>query len=64
MLRTTRLDIREQTGAVIENIRDILRAVGAELHDLAQLTSYLVNLNDFAGYNEAGWPRIGTSDDL
>jgi hypothetical protein len=40
---------------VIESIRDILRAVGAELHDLAQLTSYLVNMKDFAGYNEAGW---------
>ncbi|MDT7611679.1 MAG: 2-aminomuconate deaminase [Pseudonocardiales bacterium] len=51
-LGTTHLDIREQTRAVIENIRDILRAVGAELTDLAQLTSYLVNMNDFAGYNE------------
>jgi 2-aminomuconate deaminase len=51
-LGTTHLDIREQTRAVIENVRDILRAVGAELTDLAQLTSYLVNMNDFAGYNE------------
>ena len=49
---TTRLDIRAQTRAVIENIRDILRAVGADLTDLAQLNSYLVNMNDFAGYNE------------
>jgi len=37
---------------VIENVRDILREVGAELTDLAQVTSYLVNMNDFAGYNE------------
>jgi 2-aminomuconate deaminase len=51
-LGTTRLDIRAQTRAVIENIRDILRAVGADLTDLAQVTSYLVNMNDFAGYNE------------
>jgi 2-aminomuconate deaminase len=51
-LGTTRLDIRAQTRAVIENLRDILRAVGADLTDLAQVTSYLVNMNDFAGYNE------------
>ena len=49
---TTRLDIRIQTRAVIENIRDILHASGAQLNDLAEVTAYLVNMNDFAGYNE------------
>lgn len=49
---TTTLDIREQTRAVIENIRDLLRAVGADLSDLVQITTYLVNMNDFGGYNE------------
>ncbi len=49
---TTRLDIRVQTRAVIENIRDILRHAGAELSDLVEITAYLVNMNDFAGYNE------------
>jgi len=48
----TALDIRVQTRAVIENIRDVLAAVGAQLSDLAQLTTYLVSMNDFAGYNE------------
>ena len=48
----TDLDIREQTRAVIENIRDILASVGAELSDVVQITSYLVNMNDFRGYNE------------
>lgn len=48
----TDLDIREQTRAVIENMRDILQSVGAELNDLAQVTCYLVNMNDFGGYNE------------
>lgn len=48
----TTLDIRAQTRAVIENIRDVLAAVGAQLSDLAQLTTYLVSMNDFAGYNE------------
>jgi len=49
---TTRLDIREQTRAVIENIRDILRSAGADLKDVVEMTSYLVSMNDFAGYNE------------
>lgn len=48
---TTSLDIAEQTRAVIENIRDILRSVGADLDDLVQITAYLVNMNDFGGYN-------------
>lgn len=51
-LGTTRLDIRAQTRAVIENIRDILAEVGAGLDDIAQLTTYLVSMNDFGGYNE------------
>ncbi|WGY02919.1 RidA family protein [Nocardioides sp. QY071] len=51
-LGTTRLDIQAQTTAVIENIRDILRAAGGDLADLVQVTSYLVNMNDFGGYNE------------
>ncbi|MFJ8581384.1 RidA family protein [Micromonospora sp. NPDC093277] len=49
---TTDLDIRAQTGAVIESIRDLLRSVGADLADLVQVTSYLVNMNDFGGYNQ------------
>jgi 2-aminomuconate deaminase len=49
---TTHLDIRAQTRAVIENIREILRSVGADLSDLVEVTSYLVNMNDFAGYND------------
>jgi 2-aminomuconate deaminase len=51
-LGTTSLDIREQTRAVLHNINDILAAVGASLGDLVQVTTYLVNMNDFGGYNE------------
>ena len=51
-LGTTRLDIKTQTRAVIENIRDILQSGGAELKDVVELSTYLVNMNDFAGYNE------------
>jgi 2-aminomuconate deaminase len=51
-LGTTRLDIREQTRAVIENVRDILHSVGAGLDDVVSVTTYLVSINDFGGYNE------------
>jgi len=50
-LGTATLDIRAQTRAVIENIQDILRAVGAELTDLVSVTTFLVSMNDFGGYN-------------
>jgi 2-aminomuconate deaminase len=49
---TTKLDIRLQTRAVIENVRDILATQGAGLKDVVEITSYLVNMNDFGGYNE------------
>ena len=51
-LGTTHLDIRVQTRAVIENIRDILASAGADLGDIAEISTFLVNMNDFAGYNE------------
>jgi 2-aminomuconate deaminase len=51
-LGTTQLDIRIQTRAVIENIRDILQSAGAQLNDVVEISTYLVNMNDFAGYNE------------
>ena len=50
---TARLDVAVQTRAVIENIRDILRSVGCELDDVVQVTSYLVDMADFAAYNQA-----------
>jgi 2-aminomuconate deaminase len=46
------LDIREQTRAVLENIRDILASASASLADVVEITSYLVDMKDFAGYNE------------
>ena len=46
------LDIRVQTRAVIENIRDILAAAGASLADLVEVSTFLVSMDDFAGYNE------------
>ncbi|MBK7343920.1 MAG: RidA family protein [Saprospiraceae bacterium] len=49
---TTNLDIKAQTKAVIENIRDILSSEGAGLEDIVEISTFLVNMNDFGGYNE------------
>lgn len=49
---TASLDIGVQTRAVIENIRDILGSVGAGLSDVVEICAYLVNMNDFGGFNE------------
>ncbi len=51
-LGTTRLDIRKQTKAVIENIGSILESVGSSLEEVVDITTFLVNMNDFGGYNE------------
>jgi 2-aminomuconate deaminase len=51
-LGTARLDIRVQTREVIENIRDILHSSGAQLKDVVEISTYLVDMNDFDGYNE------------
>ncbi|OVZ65216.1 2-aminomuconate deaminase [Pigmentiphaga sp. NML030171] len=47
-----RLDIREQTRAVIQNIAAILQEAGASLSDLVEVSTFLVDMDDFAGYNE------------
>ena len=49
---TTRLDIRMQTRAVIDNIADILKSMDCTLADVVDVTTFLVNMNDFGGYNE------------
>ena len=51
-LGTTDLDIRTQTRAVFDNIGAALQPHGAGLADLVQVTTYLVSMNDFGGYNE------------
>ncbi len=51
-LGTMQLDIRAQTRAVIENLARILDAAGASLSDVVEVVTYLVDMNDFAGYNE------------
>lgn len=56
-LGTADLDIRLQTRAVIRNIESILAECGAGLTDIVQATTYLVNMNDFGGYNEV-WAEM------
>lgn len=46
------LDIKAQTRAVLDNINDILSSVGASLKDVVEISSYLVDMADFAGYNQ------------
>lgn len=46
------LDIREQTRAVLDNIAGILAAAGASLGDLVDITTFLVDMADFEGYNQ------------
>ncbi|MHA3792544.1 RidA family protein [Sphingomonas sp. YL-JM2C] len=47
----TRVDIAEQTRAVILNIERILQEAGGTLADIVDITTFLVNMHDFGGYN-------------
>ncbi len=49
---TTSLDIKAQTQAVFKNINSILAEEGADLSHVVDVTTFLVNMNDFKGYNE------------
>ena len=51
-LGVTRLDVAVQTRAVLETIDHILSEFDASLADVVEISSFLVNMNDFAGYNE------------
>jgi 2-aminomuconate deaminase len=46
-------DVAAQTRAVIDNIRDILGSMGAGLADVVEVSSFLVDMRDFAAYNAA-----------
>jgi len=50
---TKHLNIQVQTREVIKNIERNLANEGATLNDVVDVTSFLVNMNDFAGYNKA-----------
>ena len=46
------LDIKKQTKAVIQNIEAILKEAGCTLEDIVDVTTFLVDMKDFKGYNE------------
>ena len=52
-MNTKKLDIEIQTREVLKNIDKNLQTVGASLKDVVDVTTFLVNMNDFAGYNKA-----------
>jgi len=45
------LDVRVQTRAVLENIRDILEGAGAALADVVEVSTFLTDMAEFAAYN-------------
>ena len=46
------LDIKKQTTAVILNIETSLNSMNATLADVIDITTFLVDMRDFKGYNE------------
>ena len=46
------LDIHLQTEAVIKNIETLLGSMDASLKDVVDVTTFLVDMKDFKGYNE------------
>jgi 2-aminomuconate deaminase len=49
---TKHLNIETQTREVLLNIQKNLANEGATLNDVVDVTTFLVNMNDFAGYNK------------
>lgn len=49
---TKHLNIETQTREVLLNIQRNLANEGATLNDIVDVTTFLVNMNDFAGYNK------------
>ena len=50
---TKKLDAKVQTQEVLQNIDKNLAKEGASLANVVDVTSFLVNMNDFADYNKA-----------
>ncbi len=51
--RSLEYDIKEQTRAVINNVKTILEASGSSLENVLDVTSFLIDMErDFTGYNE------------
>lgn len=44
--------IAEQTGQVLRNLAEVLRAAGTSLEEVVKTTVYLADMNDFVAMNE------------
>ena len=44
--------IAEQTGQVLRNLTEVLRAAGTSLEEVVKTTVFLADMNDFAAMNE------------
>jgi len=45
-------DVRQQTARVLENLKAILEASGASLHQVVKTTVFLKDMNDFTAMND------------
>jgi reactive intermediate/imine deaminase len=50
--RKLRYDIRAEARAALENIQRILHAAGSALDHVLEVNTYLLDMRDFAAYNE------------
>lgn len=50
---TKYLNAETQTREVLNNIDKNLQKVGSSIKDVVDVSTFLVNMNDFAGYNKA-----------
>lgn len=46
-------DIEVQTRAVLENLKNVLKAAGCSMEDLVDVSVFLKDMNDFPRYNRA-----------
>lgn len=51
-MNTKRICIETQTREVLKNIDKNLKTVGASIKDVVDVSTFLVNMNDFGGYNK------------
>jgi len=49
---TGRGDIRAQTRQVLDNVKAVIEAAGAQMTDIAKTTVYITDLGNFAAMNE------------
>lgn len=50
---SVRVDVAVQTRAVFTNVQKILQSQGADLKDIVDITTFLVDMADFGAYNSA-----------